>query len=110
MQLAKAAIAAGIRILLKTAGVSVHDVRQVYLAGAFGNYMNIDNAAAIGLIPGGLEQAVVCVGNAAGTGARLSVRSVDFEGSLQRIIDKANYIELSGRKDFNDEFVDAMNF
>jgi uncharacterized 2Fe-2S/4Fe-4S cluster protein (DUF4445 family) len=110
VQLAKAAIAAGIRILMKTAGVNVHDIKQVYLAGAFGNFMNIRNATAIGLIPEGLEDAVVCVGNAAGTGARLALRSVDFEGSLQRIIEKTHYIELSGRRDFNDEFVNQMNF
>jgi uncharacterized 2Fe-2S/4Fe-4S cluster protein (DUF4445 family) len=94
VQLAKAAIRAGITILAKSAGVSIDSVDKVYLAGAFGNFMNIANSAAIGLIPKQLADRVVCVGNAAGYGARLALCSVEFEESLTRIASKAQYVEL----------------
>ena len=110
VQLAKAAIRAGVTILAKSAGISLDAVETVYLAGAFGNFMNIANSTAIGLIPKQLADKVVCVGNAAGYGARLALCSVDFEESLGRIAAKAHYIELSGRNDFNEEFVKEIEF
>jgi uncharacterized 2Fe-2S/4Fe-4S cluster protein (DUF4445 family) len=110
VQLAKAAIRAGITILVKSAGICLDAVVTVYLAGAFGNFMNITNSVAIGLFPRQLADRVVCVGNAAGYGARLALCSVDFEDSLGRIASGAHYIELSGREDFNEEFVKEMGF
>jgi uncharacterized 2Fe-2S/4Fe-4S cluster protein (DUF4445 family) len=110
VQLAKAAIASGIEILIKQAGVGIDEVKRVYLAGAFGNFMNVGNAARIGMIPQLLAAQAVCVGNAAGTGARLALRSREFERSLKRIAGMATYVELSGRADFNATFVEAMNF
>jgi uncharacterized 2Fe-2S/4Fe-4S cluster protein (DUF4445 family) len=110
VQLAKAAIASGIAILIKHAGIRTGDIEQVYLAGAFGNFMNVASAGRIGMIPRDFAAEVVGVGNAAGTGARLALRSREFERSLQRIVDVSEYIELSGRSDFNDEFVEAMSF
>lgn len=110
IQLAKAAIQAGIRILLKTAGLRIEDVEHLYLAGAFGSFMNVKNAAAIGLIPGELKGRVISLGNAAGTGARNAVQSSSFRVRVERIAAMARYIELSGRKDFNGEFVATMGF
>jgi uncharacterized 2Fe-2S/4Fe-4S cluster protein (DUF4445 family) len=110
VQLAKAAIASGIKILIKQSGVRVDAVEHVYLAGAFGNFMNVANAARIGMIPPELAPRVVCVGNAAGTGARLALRSQEFERSLKKIVAISRYIELSGRSDFNDMFVEEMGF
>ena len=110
VQLAKAAICAGITILVKSAGISLDVVESVYLAGAFGMFMNVENALAIGMLPCQLKDKIVCVGNAAGYGARLALCSVDFEESLGRIAFKAHYIELSGREDFSEEFVKEMIF
>jgi uncharacterized 2Fe-2S/4Fe-4S cluster protein (DUF4445 family) len=110
VQLAKAAIASGIKILIKQSGVRTEDIGRVYLAGAFGNYMRIASAARIGMMPPELVPKVVCVGNAAGTGACLALRSREFERSLKRIVDRATYIELSGRPDFNDIFIEEMAF
>lgn len=110
VQLAKAAICAGITILAKSAGISLDAVETVYLAGAFGMFMNVENALAIGMLPHQLKDKIVSVGNAAGYGARLALCSVDFEESLGRIASKAHYIELSGREDFNEEFVKEMGF
>ena len=69
LQLAKASIAAGIRILLSERNISVTDVEQVILAGGFGSFLNKKSAAAIGLIPEELEPVTISVGNAAGEGA-----------------------------------------
>jgi uncharacterized 2Fe-2S/4Fe-4S cluster protein (DUF4445 family) len=110
VQLAKAAIASGIRILIKDAGVVMDDIRHVYLAGAFGNFMNVERACRIGMIPKDLAARVVCAGNAAGTGARLALRSREFSRSLDRIVGISRYIELSGRTDFNDIYVEEMSF
>ncbi|HMD67693.1 MAG TPA: ASKHA domain-containing protein, partial [Chitinivibrionales bacterium] len=100
IQLAKAAIQAGIGILLKTAGLRIDDMENLYLAGAFGAFMNVKNAAAIGLIPRELKGRVISLGNAAGTGARNAVLSSSFEARVERIAARARYVELSGREDF----------
>lgn len=110
VQLAKAAIRSGITILMKTAGIAAERIKRVYCAGAFGAYLNIGSAAAIGMIPQEFLGRVTSVGNAAGYGARLALRSLEFEKSLQKIVSKARYIELSGREDFNEEFVRALEF
>jgi uncharacterized 2Fe-2S/4Fe-4S cluster protein (DUF4445 family) len=110
VQVAKAALRAGMQVLMNLAGVGLGDIEHVYCAGAFGNFMNAKNAAAIGLVPPQLADKIVCVGNAAGYGARLALRSVEFEKSLEKIAGSAKYIELSGRADFNEEFVKHLDF
>ena len=72
LQLAKGAIATGVQILLDVYGIGYDDVFEVILAGAFGNYLDKHSACAIGLIPSSLEDKVRPVGNAAGTGAKVS--------------------------------------
>lgn len=73
VQLAKAAIAAGIFLLMKRLEITEKDIKRVYLAGAFGNYMNPESAAAIGMFPAGLLPSIQPVGNAAGEGARIAL-------------------------------------
>ncbi len=110
IQLAKAATYAGIRILLKSAGIKIDAIRTLYLAGAFGTFMNVKSAASIGMIPRELQNRAVSIGNAAGTGARLALKSVLFEDSVRKIAAMARYLELSGREDFNEEYVNTMGF
>ena len=69
VMLAKGAIAAGVELLAKTLGIEVSDIDRVLLAGAFGSFLNADNACRIGLLPAGLEGKATAVGNAAGVGA-----------------------------------------
>jgi uncharacterized 2Fe-2S/4Fe-4S cluster protein (DUF4445 family) len=109
-QLAKAAVAAGIRVLIEQSGKAIGDIRHVYLAGGFGNTLNVESAVRIGLIPGELGKKVVQVGNSAGAGALLALKSTDFAARVQEIADKCRYIELSSRPDFNDYFMDEMHF
>jgi len=110
LQLAKGAIRAGIETLMKELGVAVADVRRVYLAGAFGNYVRPESALAIGLIPHFPNAEIVPVGNAAGSGTKMALVSRSARETACEILDRAEYLELSGRPDFQDLFVEAMIF
>ncbi len=110
IQNAKAAIAAGIRVLVKNAGIGFEDIKNVYLAGGFGSYININSALKIGLIPMELEGRIISIGNAAAQGAIDVLTSKSLLPLAQEISKYINYIELSGSKDFNDYYVDCMTF
>ncbi|MBD3243483.1 MAG: DUF4445 domain-containing protein [Chitinivibrionales bacterium] len=109
VQLATAAIYAGLNILMKESGVTVERVTRLYLAGGFGNYLRVESAIAVGLLPMSLQGRIVPVGNSAGSGARLALRSKQFDARVERTARAAKYIELSMRMDFNEEYVMAMN-
>ena len=110
VQLAKAAIAAGIRLLCDRLGVAVGDIEQVLIAGAFGNYMSPDSACAIGLLPKILREKIIPVGNAAGEGAKLAVRE-DFQFELaSRLAGEVEFLELANDPRFQDIFVDELSF
>ncbi|WP_422447473.1 ASKHA domain-containing protein [Thermoanaerobacterium sp. DL9XJH110] len=109
-QLAKGAIAAGIEVLLKTYGAKVEDIDEVFLAGAFGNYLNPASACKVGLIPQELEGKMRGIGNAAGAGSKLAMLS---EKEYERAIilsQKIHYIELSSHPDFKDIFFSKLGF
>lgn len=110
MQNAKAAIAAGIKILMKQAGVSAEEVKKVYLAGGFGNYINVDSALKIGLIPDALRGRIESIGNSAGAGAVEGLLSRDSLDEAEKIRKKVKYIELSALPEFVDEYVENMFF
>jgi uncharacterized 2Fe-2S/4Fe-4S cluster protein (DUF4445 family) len=110
IQLAKAAIAAGIRVLVRHAGIRLEEIEHVYLAGGFGSTIDIRSAVRIGLLPATLQSRIRAVGNTAGLGALNALKSVDFEKSVTEVVRACRYIELSGRSDFNEEYIDAMAF
>jgi len=110
LQLAKGAISAGINILIKKCNITTNDIKEVILAGAFGNYMNPHSACTIGLIPPELENKIKLVGNAAGTGSMLALLSNDEYEHSNDIANKVAYIELGAQKDFNREFAHGMQF
>ena len=110
VQLAKGAIAAGIRLLCRRLGVEIADIEQVLIAGAFGNYMSPDSACAIGLLPRALRSRILPVGNAAGEGAKLAVlqpEQFDLAGRLSR---RVEFLELANDAAFQDIFVDELSF
>ncbi|NLJ40097.1 MAG: ATP-binding protein, partial [Clostridiales bacterium] len=109
-QLAKAAIAAGVRILIKRMGKEAYDIENLYLAGGFGSYIDKRSAARIGLIPQELADRIITIGNSAGTGAILSLLSSERLDRTAKIKTMAKYIELSSAPDFQDEYVDCMYF
>jgi len=110
LQNAKAAIAAGINVLVNQSGISFEDIKHVYLAGGFGTYINIDSALKIGLIPSQLKGKIQSAGNAAGQGAIEGLISRDSLAQANIISKKIKYIELSASKDFNDFYIDCMIF
>lgn len=110
LQNAKAAIAAGISILISEAGLNVDDVKTVYLSGGFGNYINIDSAVTIGLLPKELSARTKPVGNAAGAGAIVALISEEKLSEVCAIAKKIKYVELSARLDFSCLYADNMFF
>jgi uncharacterized 2Fe-2S/4Fe-4S cluster protein (DUF4445 family) len=110
LQFAKASIATGWNILLHTLGVSPEDVSQVLLAGSFGAYLTPMSAIRIGLVPPIALPRIVSAGNVAGEGAKIAALSVRERAEAYSILREVEYVELSGRADFNDMFVDQLAF
>lgn len=110
LQLAKAAIAAGIEILLHERNVTCQDVDRLVLAGGFGSFLSPESAADIGLIPKALLPVAVSVGNAAGAGAVSAAISREARQELGRIRKEMHYIELSSHPDFQELYIRHMDF
>ena len=110
VQLAKAAIRAGIELLSEKIGASVSDIRKVYLAGAFGNYMDPAAACKIGMIPPVLQDRIVPIGNAAGEGAKLCALSREEFAYSQKLAKETEFLELASLPQFQDCYVDALEF
>jgi uncharacterized 2Fe-2S/4Fe-4S cluster protein (DUF4445 family) len=108
LQLAKGAIRAGIETLLQDAGIGPNDLDQVIIAGAFGTYIDVESAIAIGLLPKLPLERVSQVGNAAGTGARLALISQAHRRRAQEIAGRVRYIELARSPNFMRNFANAM--
>ena len=115
VQLAKAAIAAGIRILREDPGhnlsVQGHvEVNRLWLAGGFGYALHPQSAGRIGLIPKDLVERTIQVGNMAGLGARFLLHDPLYRERLMEVQRKTEYLELSQVETFNDLFVMSMGF
>ena len=110
LQLAKAAVAAGIQVLLEEAGLSAGDVDWVYLAGGFGAHLDPQAAAAIGMLPQELAGKTRVVGNSALSGAAMALLDEHSRGTLDEIQNHCKYIELSGNSRFNTAFPQHMMF
>jgi len=110
IQLAKAAVRAGIDTLLHELNANEEDVQNVYLAGGFGNYMDKDSAVRIGLIPSVLRDKIVPIGNAAGSGAIQLLLDDAAQLELQGLRAKITYFELSANPFFQGAYVEQMMF
>ncbi|MBU3188118.1 DUF4445 domain-containing protein [Clostridium bowmanii] len=110
VQLAKAAISAGIKILISEKGISYKEIEKVYVAGGFGNFMDINSTINIGMLPKELEGKVYSIGNGAGSGARMYLLSEEQREKALEIKKVTTYIELSNRADFQDYFMDSIMF
>jgi uncharacterized 2Fe-2S/4Fe-4S cluster protein (DUF4445 family) len=107
LQLAKAAIYTGCAILMQHRGVSPEAIERVYLAGAFGNYIDAVNAKIIGLIPDVPTEKVVFVGNSALAGARMTLLSTAMRREAADLSQRLTYVELGVASNFNEELIDA---
>jgi uncharacterized 2Fe-2S/4Fe-4S cluster protein (DUF4445 family) len=110
LQFAKAAIATGWSILLQEAGLQPGDVQQVLLAGSFGSYLSPASAIRLGLVPRLPVLRVVSAGNVAGEGAKMALLSVRERAGALALLEEVRYVELSDRADFNDRFVEQLQF
>lgn len=110
LQLAKAAICAGIRLLCKHQGVKTEDICALQIAGAFGNYLNPDSACAIGLIPPELRPKIQSIGNAAGEGAKAAVLNRGEYEKSKVLAREIEFLELAMDPEFQDVYVDELAF
>jgi uncharacterized 2Fe-2S/4Fe-4S cluster protein (DUF4445 family) len=110
IQLAKAAIYSGAKILMERRNVREGDIKRVYLAGAFGTYIDKLSAKVIGLYPDIPLDKVKSVGNAAGMGAKQALISKEKRLDAEEIAKKTKYLELTIAPEFKDEFISAMYF
>lgn len=104
-QLAKAAIAAGLQILLKKAGITFNEVEDVYIAGGFGNFLNLKNVIKTGLIETE-EEKIVKMGNTALIGAKMFL--FEDEAFAQDILKKTRHINLEADSEFQDIYVEKL--
>ena len=110
LQLAKAAVAAGIRVLLQQRGLTPEQLDGVYLAGGFGSYLDPESAAAIGMLPRACAGKLRTLGNTALTGAAaLTLDGAQWQ-RIRAISRACSYLELSGRADFAAAFTENLSF
>ena len=105
---AKAAIYAGFSVLAKSVGLSIADVEQVLIGGAFGQYINIEKAVQIGLLPDAPWESFHYLGNTSVRGAYLSLLSRESRTRVARLADMMTYLELSADNSFFEEFSAAL--
>lgn len=110
IQLAKAAIQAGILLLLKKANCRDSQIQQVFLAGAFGNYIQKENAVRIGLLPNIPVEKIHFVGNAAGSGAQLILTSRPTRKTAEQLAQQIKYLEIAHQKEFQEVFSECLLF
>lgn len=110
VQLAKAAIAAGVETLLAAAGATPFEVKRVELAGGFGSHLSVQSAAAIGLIPAVLASKARPVGNAALAGAIALLLDTRLRAKADKLANEAVLVPLGGDPGFEARFIAAMNF
>ncbi|MCL1858897.1 MAG: ASKHA domain-containing protein [Oscillospiraceae bacterium] len=110
IQLAKAAVSAGIMTLLNYGEKNIGDICELILAGGFGSHINKKSACRIGLIPKELEDKIIIAGNTAGMGAASVLLDCSAAERINKISAVSKYIELSGDAFFMDEYIDRMMF
>jgi len=110
MQLAKGAIRAGVKLLQQKIGIEDSDIKQILLAGAFGNYIRKQSALRIGLLPAVEAERIRFVGNAAAAGAQMILLSRRCRDQARELARKIEYVEIAHEPDFQMVFADSMLF
>lgn len=110
VQLAKGAIYAGICLMAEQLGLEIGDIQKVQLAGAFGSYLNPENACRIGLLPEELLAKIEAVGNAAGSGAKILACDQNLLGFTEELTERVEVLELASLRAFPKTFARAMGF
>ncbi len=110
LQLAKGAIASGWHLLMDTLDVSLEDLESVYIAGAFGNYLDLDASQYLGLFPPVPKRRVAFVGNAAGVGAQMALIDIGARRRMAKVRDLTGFLDLATDKRFLDVFASRLGF
>ena len=110
IQLAKAAIRAGVETLIKLYGITYEDIDTVYLAGGFGYKINRIKALEIGLIPQELSHRIMAIGNSSLGGAIKYLLDKTARERLDKIIQTSEEIQLSNQEYFNKKYIEHMYF
>jgi uncharacterized 2Fe-2S/4Fe-4S cluster protein (DUF4445 family) len=110
VQLAKAAISTGIKLLEKRLSIIDTDIKNVFLAGAFGNYIRPQSAMRIGMLPNVPIEIIRSIGNAASSGAQLILLSRDYRDLAAKLAKKIQYIEIAQDPQFESVFTDSILF
>lgn len=110
IQLAKGAIAAGVTMLLDAAGISLEEIEEAVIAGAFGYHINPDSIKEIGLLPKGFKGRITFVGNSSAEGARLALLNKSVMHHISELKSEIKVLELSTDPRFQDYFVQALCF
>jgi uncharacterized 2Fe-2S/4Fe-4S cluster protein (DUF4445 family) len=105
---AKAAIFAGVSLLLAEVGLTMDAVERVYIAGGFGNYLDVDKAVILGMLPDIPRERFRFLGNTSVAGAYLTLLSDELRAEAEDIASSMTYIELSVSRGFMDEYMSAM--
>jgi uncharacterized 2Fe-2S/4Fe-4S cluster protein (DUF4445 family) len=104
----KGAVLAAIRVLLNSVGMSFEDLARIHVAGGFGNYLDVEKAIFIGLLPDLPPEKVRFIGNSSLTGARMALLSRHARARADTLARQMTYFELSVDPKFYDEFVAAL--
>jgi uncharacterized 2Fe-2S/4Fe-4S cluster protein (DUF4445 family) len=110
MQLAKGAIRTGIDILMKKARLQPSALDKIYIAGSFGSYLDAENLVKIGLLPAVKRERIKNIGNAAAEGAMISLISNAGLAKADQIKKKVHHVELANQSDFQERFLQNLNF
>jgi uncharacterized 2Fe-2S/4Fe-4S cluster protein (DUF4445 family) len=110
LQLAKGAINSGWELLMDSLGVSLDELETVYIAGAFGNYLDLAAAQYLGLFPPLPTDQVAFVGNAAGVGAQMALIDIKARERMARVRDKIEFLDLATDERFLDVFASRLGF
>lgn len=109
-QLAIAAIKTGIRMILEESNMTLEQLNGIFIAGAFGHYLNIKNSMKIGLLPQINQKKVIFIGNSSLAGAKSLLLSLQTRKKTESMVKKIQYISLATKPSFQDYFINALEF
>jgi uncharacterized 2Fe-2S/4Fe-4S cluster protein (DUF4445 family) len=110
IQLAVAALKTGITMILKEYHLKKDELDGIFIAGAFGNYLNIQNSIKIGLIPEINEEKCIFIGNSSLAGARALLLSIPAREEIDSLVKKIQYLSLANNSLFQKYFIESLKF